>query len=72
MTHVGLDGDMFKYYKIFKGSFQAVPKAGGGEGAIVKVVIEYEKLNKDMPSPENYLELLVVFVKEKDAHLSKA
>lgn len=71
VTHVGLEGDVFKWYKTFNGIWQAVPKAGG-KGAIVKAIIEYEKLNQSVPPPHNYMEIMVRFTKDIDAHLSKA
>ncbi|KAI4385865.1 hypothetical protein MLD38_003854 [Melastoma candidum] len=71
VTHVGIEGDVFQYYKSYKGSWEAIPKPGG-EGAIVKVAVEYEKVNKDAPSPDNYLEIMVGITKEIDAHLTNA
>ncbi|KAI4369074.1 hypothetical protein MLD38_017563 [Melastoma candidum] len=71
VNHIGVAGDPLKRYKVFNGSWEAIPKAGG-VGAIVKVVIEYQKLSKDIPSPDDYLELLVGFTTDIDAHLSKA
>ncbi|KAI4379075.1 hypothetical protein MLD38_005414 [Melastoma candidum] len=71
VTHVGIEGDVFQYYKSYKAIWEAVPKPGG-EGAIVKVAIEYEKVNKEAPSPDNYLEVMVGFTKDIDAHLTKA
>ncbi|GAV73790.1 Bet_v_1 domain-containing protein [Cephalotus follicularis] len=70
VTLVGLEGDVFKYYKSYKGIFHYVPK---GEGTLAKVALEYEKLSEDVPDPINeYLDFVVSFTKDMDAHLVKA
>nr|POE62641.1 mlp-like protein 43 [Quercus suber] len=46
-----------------------VPKSEGGS---VKVTLEYEKLNKNVPPPTMYLDLIVSIIKDIDAHVLKA
>ncbi|GAV67497.1 Bet_v_1 domain-containing protein [Cephalotus follicularis] len=70
VTLVGLDGDVFKFYKSYKIIIHYVPK---GEGTLAKVALEYEKLSEHVPDPiYKYLALVVTLTKDKDAHLAKA
>ncbi|KAI4369073.1 hypothetical protein MLD38_017562 [Melastoma candidum] len=71
VTYAGFEGDVFKRYKVYKAIWQCIPKSGG-EGGIVKVAIDYEKLNEDVLSPDDYLAMLVGFTRDIDAHLSMA
>nr|XP_023898871.1 MLP-like protein 34 [Quercus suber] len=48
---------------------KVVPKSEGGS---VKVTLEYEKLNKNVPPPTMYLDLIVNIIKDIDAHVLKA
>ncbi|KAG2708412.1 hypothetical protein I3843_05G174100 [Carya illinoinensis] len=68
-TLVGIEGDPMKYYKIFKATYQAIPK---GNGSLAKLTIVYEKLREDMPPPIKYLNMMVSLTKDIDAHLAKA
>ncbi|XP_010044193.2 MLP-like protein 28 [Eucalyptus grandis] len=70
VTHVGIEGELFNFYKSYKAILQAVHKDGGPD--VVKVIIEYEKLNESMPHPVNYLDVTVNMTKDIDAHLVKA
>ncbi|XP_065854960.1 MLP-like protein 328 [Euphorbia lathyris] len=65
----GLEGDVFKLYKVYNGIWHIIPK---GDGYIAKITIEYEKLNPDVPAPHNYLDFLVRFTKEIDVGLVTA
>ncbi|XP_010041872.2 MLP-like protein 34 [Eucalyptus grandis] len=69
-THVGIEGEVFNYYKGYTAIWQAVHKDGGPD--VVKVIIEYEKLNESMPHPVIYIDFLVNMTKDIDAHLVKA
>ncbi|KAF8040160.1 hypothetical protein BT93_B2400 [Corymbia citriodora subsp. variegata] len=69
-AHIGIEGDVFNYYKSYTAIWQAVHKHGGPD--VVKVIIEYEKLNESMPHPVNYIDFLVNMAKDLDAHLVKA
>lgn len=71
MTFVGLDGDPMKKYKVFKASYQAIPKSSD-QGSLVKLSIEYEKLNEDVPTPNKYLDFIGMVTKNMDEHLLKA
>ncbi|XP_030514565.1 MLP-like protein 28 [Rhodamnia argentea] len=68
--HVGVEGDVFKYYRSYKAIWQAVRRDGGPD--VVKVIIEYEKLNESMPHPVSYLDFMANMAKDVDAHLVKA
>ncbi|XP_075658835.1 MLP-like protein 43 [Castanea sativa] len=46
-----------------------LPKSEGGS---VKVTLEYEKLNENVPPPTKYLDLIVNIINDIDAHDLKA
>ena len=66
---VGLEGDVFKQYKSFVPIYELTPK---GEGCLAKTIVEYEKLNENVPAPDKYLAMAVNIAKEICAHYSKA
>ncbi|XP_030447781.1 MLP-like protein 34 [Syzygium oleosum] len=70
ITHVGIEGEVFNYYKTYKAIWKAVHGAGGPD--VVKMIIEYEKLNESMPHPVKYLDFMANMTKDIDAHLVKA
>ncbi|KAA0056062.1 hypothetical protein IC582_013641 [Cucumis melo] len=67
-----MDGDVLKYYKVFRAKLEAVNgglnKVGGN---FAKWTIEYQKANENVPSPENYMELAVKVSKGLDAYIFK-
>ncbi|KAK9907172.1 hypothetical protein M0R45_002179 [Rubus argutus] len=66
-----IEGDILQYYKSFKSSFQATPKAKGDEeGTCVHWTLEYEKLHDKVPDPHAKLQLIVGIVKDIDAYLT--
>ncbi|WCJ33563.1 Polyketide cyclase/dehydrase and lipid transport superfamily protein [Euphorbia peplus] len=65
----GLDGDVFKIYKVYIAKWHIIPK---GDGYAAKITIEYEKLNPDVPTPQNYLDFLANFTKDIDSGLVAA
>ncbi|WCJ33564.1 Polyketide cyclase/dehydrase and lipid transport superfamily protein [Euphorbia peplus] len=65
----GLEGDVFKLYKVYNGTWHIIPK---GQGVVAKITIEYEKLNPHVPTPQNYLDFLVNFTKDIDSGLVTA
>ncbi|KAK0573883.1 hypothetical protein LWI29_015018 [Acer saccharum] len=67
VTLVGLEGDVFKNYKSWKATFQATPKGDGS--SVIKHILEYEKLNQDVPVPNPYLDFLVSITKDIASHL---
>lgn len=70
VTHIGIEGEVFNYYKSWKGSWRAVHRDGGP--AVAKIIIVSEKLNESLPHPVNYLDLMANMTKDIDAHLVKA
>lgn len=67
MTCSGLEGEqIFKMYKMFKAIYQALPK---DEGCFVRLAIEYEKHNKNIPAPTKYIDLMTKVVKDMGNHL---
>jgi hypothetical protein len=63
-----LEGHCLNLYKNYKIIFQVTPKTEGGS---VKITLEYEKLNENIPPPNKYLDLVVNLVKDLDAHILK-
>jgi hypothetical protein len=64
-----LEGDLLAHYKSYKATVKITPKP---EGCLVKVTVDYEKLNEDVPAPDKYLDFVVSVVKDIDAHILKA
>ncbi|EEF28116.1 MLP-like protein 31 [Ricinus communis] len=64
-----IEGDILKEYKSFKFVVQATPQ---GEGSTVHWILEYEKLNANIPEPTSLLEFVVDLTKDIDAHLVQA
>ncbi len=69
VTLTALDGHALNIYKNYKAINQIVPKS---EGDSVKVTLEYEKLNENVPPPTKYLDFIVDVFEVIDAHLLKA
>ncbi|KAH7565002.1 hypothetical protein ACOSQ2_021282 [Xanthoceras sorbifolium] len=65
---VGLEGDVFKYFKSWKPVLKATPKADGS-GSMANLTIEYEKLHDAIADPKAYMELLTSIVKDVDDHI---
>ena len=69
MTLTALEGShLLNLYKSFKHTVRAIPK---GEGSLVKITIEYEKLNENVPDATKYLNFATHVVKDTDAHILK-
>ncbi|XWS69346.1 hypothetical protein CRYUN_Cryun04dG0171400 [Craigia yunnanensis] len=64
-----LDGDVMKYYKTLKSSFNVT---ASGQGSLVKWTVEYEKQNESIPAPIKYKDFLVSWCKNIDAYLLNA
>ncbi|KAF2316804.1 hypothetical protein GH714_042145 [Hevea brasiliensis] len=69
ITFTAVEGHVLEQYKSYKAILQVIPK---GDGGLVKICVEYEKLKADDPPPSKYLDILVSVVKDVDAHLVKA
>ncbi|KAG6714168.1 hypothetical protein I3843_05G174400 [Carya illinoinensis] len=70
VTLVGIEGDVMNYFQSFKGTFEATPN---GNGSLVKLTLEYEKLKEEVPAPIKYHNMMVTMTKEYiDAFLVKA
>lgn len=63
-----IDGDMMKYYKIFKATLEVIPE---GEGSIVKWMCEYEKASDEVPDPSIIRDFAAKNFQEIDAYLLK-
>ncbi|KAL6186939.1 hypothetical protein ACLB2K_043057 [Fragaria x ananassa] len=70
ITVNGLEGDVFQYYKTFKGIYQFIQKDDGSN--IAKLTLEYEKLSEEVAVPDKYVRLMTNLVKDLDAHFVKA
>ncbi|KAM7270078.1 hypothetical protein ACFE04_029292 [Oxalis oulophora] len=67
VTHVGIEGSVFKYYKSVKVIWQFKPK---GTGTLTSIMMEYEKLSDDVPDAMGYLNFMVEYHKAIDSHLN--
>ena len=64
-----VEGDIVKYFKIFKCTIQVTVK---DKGSLVTWSVEYEKLNESGPAPDAYLNFAMGIVENVDAYLLKA
>ena len=69
VTLTALKGHCLDLYKTYKVIYQVVPKSEVGS---VKVTIEYEKLNENVPPPTKYIDFIVNLFKDIDVHALKA
>jgi hypothetical protein len=67
ITFKVIEGDLLKEYKNFEIVVQATPK---GEGSLVHLTMEYEKLKDDIPEPNTLLQFGIDLSKDIDAHLT--
>ncbi|AET01440.1 putative START-like domain-containing protein [Medicago truncatula] len=67
ITFKVLGGDLLEDYKSFKFIMQIVPQR---EGSVVRWIVEYEKLNNNVPNPHSLFHLSVEVLKYVDAHLA--
>lgn len=63
-----IDGDLLKFYKVFKGIVTVSPK---GDGSLVKWSCEYEKASNEIPDPSVIKEFAVKNFKEVDEYITK-
>ncbi|XVE92013.1 hypothetical protein REPUB_Repub01dG0060600 [Reevesia pubescens] len=70
ISHRVLEGDLAEEYKNFIAHIQATPSAKG-KGSVVHLVVEYEKLNENVPNPDSMVEFLIGMFKAMGSHLSQ-
>ncbi|KNA22635.1 hypothetical protein SOVF_032630 [Spinacia oleracea] len=64
-----IDGDIMKnQYKTFASTLCVIPK--GNSCCVVKISLEYEKMNEDAPEPHQLLQFGLVIFKDLASHLS--
>nr|AFW90520.1 MLP-like protein [Phaseolus vulgaris] len=63
-------GDLDQQYKLLNLIFEATDKENGG--AVIKWIVEYERLREDVDPPYGYIEYLHKCTTDIDAHLLKA
>ncbi|XP_015578972.2 MLP-like protein 328 [Ricinus communis] len=66
---IGLEGDVFKIYKVYNGIWHIKPKS---QGCSAKLILEYEKLNPSVPAPHIYMDFMIRITKEIDEGVVKA
>ncbi|KAJ7954242.1 MLP-like protein [Quillaja saponaria] len=67
---VGLEGDVMKEYKVYKPTYQCIPK---GEGSsLLKMTLEYERASENIPPPDKYMRFMVDLAKDIEEHHLKA
>ena len=69
ITYTVIEGDLKKEFKNFKVIIKAIPK---GEGSVVHLTFEYEKLHQGISDPQTLLDLLVEVTNDIDAYLIQA
>ncbi|KAF2316800.1 hypothetical protein GH714_042141 [Hevea brasiliensis] len=60
VTLIGLEGDLLKIYEVYNVIWQLTPK---GQGSLAKLILEYEKLNENVPAPRIYLDFVTRIAK---------
>ncbi|GAV87395.1 Bet_v_1 domain-containing protein [Cephalotus follicularis] len=69
VTMKAIEGDIMKLYKSMKSKMQVIPK---GEGSLLHLNFEYEKVNADVPDPNSMLNFSIKATKDLGAYLSRA
>ncbi|KAL6969966.1 hypothetical protein U1Q18_041703 [Sarracenia purpurea var. burkii] len=69
VTLTGLEGDYLELYNTYIVILHFIPK--GETSMVVKLTLEYEKKNDDVPLPQKYIDFGVGFIKGLDAQLTK-
>ncbi|OMO99672.1 hypothetical protein COLO4_13150 [Corchorus olitorius] len=64
---VALEGHVMEEFKSYKIIYKVAPKTD--ESSMVKITLDYEKLNENIPDPNKYLQFLVNLVKDIESHL---
>ncbi|WCJ33562.1 Polyketide cyclase/dehydrase and lipid transport superfamily protein [Euphorbia peplus] len=66
---VAVEGDVMKYYKVYNPIYYLAPKDGG---CVATCILEYEKLDHTMPTPDKYMDFMVSLTKGIDDGLCQA
>lgn len=70
ITLIALGGHVLDLYKSYKVVFKCLPRSEGT--GLVKITLEYEKQNENVPAPTKYLNFLVQCINDIDAHILKS
>lgn len=63
LVQIGFEGNVFDHYKVFKMTYQVVPK--NLEHSTTIMTLEYEKLDDGSPYPYKYLDLMNRYQKHR-------
>ncbi|KAJ6689573.1 hypothetical protein OIU85_005934 [Salix viminalis] len=66
---IGLEGDVMTKYKLFNPTYHLTPKGGG---SLARLIIEYEKLDENIPVPDKYMDFMISITRDIDESLAKA
>ncbi|KAL3501224.1 hypothetical protein ACH5RR_035673 [Cinchona calisaya] len=69
VSYIVIEGDLLKFYKVFKPSLVVSPK---GDGSLVKWICEFEKASEEIPIPHIIKDFAVKNFQELDAYLLNA
>lgn len=69
ITYKVVEGDLLEQYKFIKVTIQTISK---DEATLVSWIIEYEKLNTNIPHPIKLLEFGIHLSEELDGHFVQA
>ncbi|XP_050233553.1 MLP-like protein 328 [Mercurialis annua] len=64
---IGLEGEVFNMYKVYNPIWEFIPKPNGC--SLAKITLEYEKLNRTVPVPYNYMDFLIQITRDSDEGL---
>ncbi|XWS69344.1 hypothetical protein CRYUN_Cryun04dG0171200 [Craigia yunnanensis] len=70
VTLIALEGHVMEEFKSYKIVYSVTPKSD--QSSLVKITLEYEKLNENIPDPNRYLQFIVNLTKDVEAHVLKA
>lgn len=63
-----LEGQCLELYRSYSNIYQFIHN---GETNVVKITIEYEKKNENIPPPQKYMDFVISVIKDLDANLVK-
>ena len=65
ITYTIFEGDMMQFYKTLKVTFQVM---SNGEKNYIKSTYEYQKLNPEIPAPEQFKDFVAEIIKMIDEY----